>query len=142
QSTLRQPGSGFEGPAAFDAARSRTVIAGFTQTLEFNGAATDPSAYILGVPSGGGTFTAGATISLSIQAGGADPLTIRWRRDGQPLSDGGRISGATTPNLTITAAAMGDNGNYDALASNSCATVAPWSPSSVEVDPACYANCD
>ena len=77
-----------------------------------------------------------------LQAGGADPLTIRWRRDGQPLSDGGRISGATTPTLTITAAAMSDNGNYDALVSNPCATVAPWSSTSVEVDPACYVNCD
>jgi hypothetical protein len=141
QSTQRQPGSGFDGLAAFDAGRSRAVIAS-TQTLEYNGAASDISAYIAGQLSGDGTYAVGSTIVLSVPAGGSAPLSFQWRRDQQPLSDGSRISGATTATLTITDAAMGDNGNYDVIVSNACATTSPWYALSVVVSPACYANCD
>jgi hypothetical protein len=141
QSTLRQPGSGFTGFAAFDTARSRTVIATFPETLEYDGAANATSPYILAGPIGGGTYQIGSTIALSIQAGGSAPLAFQWRRDGQLLVDGGRISGATTPALTVSAATIGDSGQYAVVVSNACNTIT--SPGAyVDVRPECYANCD
>lgn len=59
------------------------------------------------------------TISLSVVADGSPTLTYEWKRNNVPLTDDGRISGATTANLTITGAIVADGGNYTVTVANS-----------------------
>lgn len=61
-----------------------------------------------------------ATVSLSVQGVGADPLTFQWRRGTADLVNGGRISGATSPTLTITGAATSDTGLYSVVLTSPC----------------------
>jgi len=48
---------------------------------------------------------------------GTEPLDYQWRRDGIDLADGGGITGATTPTLTINAGPA-DEGLYDVVVTN------------------------
>jgi hypothetical protein len=57
---------------------------------------------------------------VSFTAGALGATTFQWRRNGVPLLDGGRVSGTSTPTLTIAAALSTDNGLYSCVASNSC----------------------
>jgi hypothetical protein len=63
-----------------------------------------------------------STTRLQVGAVGQPPLNYRWRKfDGAnfvPLSDGGRISGAQTPLLTLAPSAAEDAGLYDVLVWN------------------------
>jgi hypothetical protein len=60
----------------------------------------------------------GNTVVLSATVLGNAPLTYRWRRNGVNLSNGGRISGATTSVLTISNAQTNDSGVYNLFISN------------------------
>jgi len=60
----------------------------------------------------------GSNITLSITARGAPTLTYQWQLNGMNLSDGGEISGSTTPSLTLTGATTLDSGNYTVVVSN------------------------
>ncbi len=60
----------------------------------------------------------GSNAVLSVTATGSSPLGFRWRKDGVALSNGGRISGATTNRLTIAAATTNDEGGYSVSISN------------------------
>jgi hypothetical protein len=60
----------------------------------------------------------GGNASFSVVATGSP--TYQWRRGFTNLVDGGSISGATTPNLTITGVVTGDAGNYTCVISNAC----------------------
>ena len=58
-------------------------------------------------------------VQFSITATGAMPLTYAWRVGIMPLVDGGRISGATTPTLTIAGPLdLSDAGSYDCVVTN------------------------
>ncbi len=61
----------------------------------------------------------GRTARMAITASGDVPLSYRWRRNGNNLSDGGNISGATTPSLTVNNVSIaGDAGDYDIVVGN------------------------
>ncbi len=62
-------------------------------------------------------LVAGQTLSLSAQISGSN-LAYRWQKNGADLADGGRVSGATTPTLTITGVTPADAGQYRLTASN------------------------
>ena len=62
------------------------------------------------------SFTASATA-------GAVVLQHAWHRDGVPLTDGGAVSGATSPTLTINPASAADAGIYTCEISHACLTV-------------------
>ncbi len=68
----------------------------------------------------------GGYLLFSVAATGS-PLTYQWQRDGTNLVNGGRISGATSPNLTIVsvgpADSVGASHGYTCMVSNSCGTV-------------------
>lgn len=49
--------------------------------------------------------------------------SFQWRRNGVNLVNSSRITGVTTPNLTISAVAAGDQGSYDCVVTGSCGTV-------------------
>lgn len=65
---------------------------------------------------------AGGYAFFSVGASGADPISYQWRRDGEPLSDGGSISGAATALLEIFPVSATDAGLYDVVVGNPCGT--------------------
>ncbi len=60
----------------------------------------------------------GTTATLSVGLSGTGPFTNRWKYNGQNLVDGGRISGAQTPTLTIANAQPSDSGTYQFWSTN------------------------
>jgi len=63
-----------------------------------------------------------ATFTVSASAG-AVAIQHAWHRDGVPLTDGGAISGATSPTLTINPASAADAGVYTCEISHVCLTI-------------------
>jgi hypothetical protein len=68
------------------------------------------------------TLYAGRTATFTVTAVGTSPQ-YRWRKGGVPLSDGGNISGATTPTLTITNVSAANEGVYEVLITNRVASI-------------------
>ena len=64
------------------------------------------------------TNNAGTTAAFSVAATGTPTISYRWFKNGNPLSNGGRISGVTSTNLRISIVGGGDAGNYTVVASN------------------------
>jgi PKD repeat protein len=62
----------------------------------------------------------GDVVEFQVEAAGAGNLTYQWRKNGGALVDDDRISGATTPTLTIAMVAAGDSGMYDVLVTDAC----------------------
>ncbi len=60
----------------------------------------------------GATNNAGTTASFAVAAVGTPSLAYRWYKNGNPLSNGGRISGATSTNLHLSNVGGGDDGLY------------------------------
>jgi hypothetical protein len=60
---------------------------------------------------------------FGVAASGTDPRTYQWRKDGLNLADGGAVSGANTPTVTISPASLADAGSYDCIVSNDCGSV-------------------
>lgn len=61
------------------------------------------------------TVEDGATLTLSVSAVGEGPLTHQWLFNGVAMVDGGRISGATTPTLTVNGVRVVDAGRYQCV---------------------------
>jgi len=55
---------------------------------------------------------------FSVGAYGTIPLNYVWKKGGSPLSDGGSISGSSTPTLTINPLVLTDAGNYSCTIAN------------------------
>lgn len=55
----------------------------------------------------------GQTAIFSVQATAYEPINYQWRRDGSDLVDDGRITGCSTPSLSIAALNAGDAGMYE-----------------------------
>jgi hypothetical protein len=72
--------------------------------------------------------TNNGTASFSVIATGSQPLTYQWQLNGTALTDGtsgwgSTIAGSTTTNLTISAAATNDIGNYSVVVANGFGSV-------------------
>lgn len=64
---------------------------------------------------GGGFHEVGDTVVLSVSVSGTVGMTtFEWFKDGSatPLADGGNISGAATPALTLSPVTQSDSGSY------------------------------
>jgi hypothetical protein len=68
------------------------------------------------------TLYAGRNAQLNATAVGSSPLGYQWRKDGLNVSDGGNVSGATTPSLGITGVTAADMGDYTLVVTNSAGT--------------------
>lgn len=80
------------------------------------------------------TVKEGATATFTVAAPGAN-LSYRWYQDGVPLTDGGSISGSSSPTLTISKALLGSAGTYSALVSNGVGIVGSTAVLTVEPAP-------
>ena len=65
----------------------------------------------------------GSDACFHVKATGTEPLSYQWQKDGVNLTDGGRIKGATTAKLSITAVQKSDEGGYTCVVSNTAGTV-------------------
>jgi len=61
---------------------------------------------------------AGQPVVLSVRVTGTTPLTYRWSRNNQPLTNNARISGGTNAWLVISATEPADSGGYSVTVSN------------------------
>ncbi|PYJ97692.1 MAG: hypothetical protein DME23_14170 [Verrucomicrobia bacterium] len=69
------------------------------------------------------TVLQGTDVMFTIDATGATPLSYQWQKDGTNLSDGGRISGATSRALTVSNVQTNDDaGIYSVRVSNTFGT--------------------
>lgn len=68
------------------------------------------------------TVYAGAGVSFAGTATGNQPLTYFWEKDGNPVVNGGNISGASSNVLTILNASTNNAGIYALIVSNSVGT--------------------
>ncbi|MCC5804737.1 MAG: PKD domain-containing protein [Opitutales bacterium] len=65
-----------------------------------------------------------ATIAFTVVAQGSPPFfTYQWRKDGEPLEGGPRVSGVHTHTLTLADISDGDAGSYDVVVSNDMGSV-------------------
>lgn len=64
------------------------------------------------------TNAPGSVASFTVATGGLQPQTFQWRKDGVAISDGARISGATTDTMVITLVEHGDAGAYSVTVAN------------------------
>lgn len=62
--------------------------------------------------------TAGDTARFTVTASGTAPLSYRWRKNGTPLANGGKISGADSPVLQVSDVHLAEVGDYDVVVSN------------------------
>ena len=63
----------------------------------------------------------GNTAVLAGSASGTGALTYRWQKNGTNLTDNGRLSGTTTPALSVATVQGSDAGQYRLVVSNSTA---------------------
>ena len=85
------------------------------------------------LPPGGACI--GGPLVLHAFAGGFGPVTYQWRKDGVDLTDGGSVSGANAPILTIDPAAAADSGSYDVVVNDLCTTATSNAAPVVVSDP-------
>jgi len=64
------------------------------------------------------TVTLGGNAAFNVGVSNTAGVSYEWRKDGVVLVDGGTVSGATTPTLTITGATLADLGHYRVRVSN------------------------
>ncbi len=69
------------------------------------------------------TRNVGTSAILSVYAGGTEPLSYQWLKNGSPLPDAVKVSGAGTPILILTDLLGADTGNYSVKVANSFGTV-------------------
>ncbi len=60
--------------------------------------------------------------NIRVLAGGFGPVTYQWRKDGVPLAEVAPFSGVTTPVLIISPATTAEDGDYDVVLTDSCAS--------------------
>ena len=61
----------------------------------------------------------GSNVTLTVSAGGTLPLSYHWFKNmTMPLASGGRVTGATSNKLTLSALALTDTGSYSVVVTN------------------------
>jgi hypothetical protein len=98
-----------------------------------NAVLTVVSAPTIIVPPTNQTVGPGSTVTFAVTAVGKAPLSYLWQLNGANLVNGGRISGATNPVLTITNAQTSDDGGYTVIVTNSVGSVTSAPPAVLTV---------
>jgi uncharacterized repeat protein (TIGR03803 family) len=69
------------------------------------------------------TVLTGTTVSFEVQVTGDAPLSYQWQDNGTNLADGGNLSGASTPTLTVASVTAANAGIYSVVVSNALNSV-------------------
>jgi len=69
------------------------------------------------------THHIGTLATFSVSAIGSQLLEYQWLKNGQPIVDGGNVSGATTSTLALANVQPNDAGQFSVVVSNSAGTV-------------------
>jgi Leucine-rich repeat (LRR) protein len=80
------------------------------------------------------TVIAGSNVTMTVSASGTLPLSYQWQLYGTNVLNGGNVSGATAPNLTIFAAQPNNAGPYTVVISNAAATLTSSPPAQLIVN--------
>jgi hypothetical protein len=64
------------------------------------------------------TNNAGTTASFKVTATSAAPITYHWKKNGVPLTEGGNLSGVSSPELTLSGVTDSDVGGYSVEVEN------------------------
>jgi len=75
-------------------------------------------------PPAGATVVAETSAEFTVSATGEGPLAYQWFFDSAPLSDGGRITGATSSHLQIGDVEEADAGEYSVTVTGECGEAA------------------
>ncbi|KAA3604557.1 MAG: hypothetical protein DWQ01_22015 [Planctomycetota bacterium] len=120
------PPARFAGDMVFDQARSEFVLYGgwngnnLGDTWKLGG---DTSVIIQQHPQDAWAPSGGAASFSVVTQLGVGTVQYQWRRNGQPLSDGGTLSGSQTSILQFSQAYPGDAGTYDVEITDACQTL-------------------
>ena len=109
------------------------VVSNSTASITSSPAAltvVDP--FITGPPASQ-TNNAGSTVNFSVTAIGTATLKYRWLKNNVTLNNGGKISGATTSNLTLTGVLGADAGNYTVVVTNNFGMATSSPPAALAV---------
>ncbi|MGA2554879.1 MAG: choice-of-anchor tandem repeat GloVer-containing protein, partial [Verrucomicrobiota bacterium] len=78
-----------------------------------------PNANNLVVSPDGTNGLVGSNVTLTVSGGGTLPLSYHWFKNmTMPLASGGRVTGATSNKLTLSALALADTGSYSVVVTN------------------------
>ena len=87
------------------------------------------------------TVIYGQTATFTVLASGKTPLTYAWQKDGIPVSNGGRISGATTASLTVSNVTSADQAAYSVTVTDNAGSLpSPASGYLTVLDPGILSN--
>lgn len=64
------------------------------------------------------TVYSGGTAAFRANVGGLVPMSFKWLKNGTPMSDGGNVTGSSTPDLMLANVSSTDAGNYSLVVSN------------------------
>ncbi len=103
--------------AAFSGAASGMALLGTNSALSFLVPQRLTALALVASP------VVGTAAHLHASASGAGPFSWQWRRNGVDLTDGGTVSGAQSPVLTIDPVSFDDAGSYDVVVTGACGTV-------------------
>lgn len=88
------------------------------------------------------TRVMGQSATFAVVVSGSQPFTFVWKRNGSIITDGGRITGATSKALTISDLQEGDAGTFQVVVSNQAgsasstgATLTVLVPPSIQTNP-------
>jgi hypothetical protein len=81
------------------------------------------------------TNDAGTTATFAVTTSGAPPLSYRWSKNGTPLVNGGHVSGADSPTLTISSVLNADAGSYKVVLTNAAMSIVSSNAVLTVIDP-------
>jgi hypothetical protein len=81
------------------------------------------------------TNVAGSTASFVAAASGGMPLSYQWQKNGLPLNNGGKVSGATTTSLNLTNVQDADVAGYALMVTNLAGSITSAPAMLVVLDP-------
>lgn len=81
------------------------------------------------------TQDAGATATFRVVVRGSEPISVQWFKNGAPLGDGGKVTGASTATLTLTNVLGADAGIYHVVVSNRFGSLTSAGAALTVIDP-------
>jgi len=110
-------------PAELGQGNVLAIAAGGNHSLALKRQASLPVAPGIVLQPQSRTNAPGTPATFTVGAIGSAPLSYEWRKDGTSLANGGTISGATSPVLTLASLQTNDVGAYEVVVANAFGSV-------------------